>query len=237
MVKRFISNDFLNISRGLDYNLYEPSYKFSMRDPLGTSEEVVWDGPAAEPFLPLSAGQLNVVSSDAADVNIPLMIVGLDADYNVLVEEVIINGTTPVLTVNSFLRVNKAYNNGSANFLGNISISSGGQVVAYVRGGYGQTLSSQYTVPAGYTFYLYNLVKTAGKGSDAEISFRVRELGKVWKVQHIVHLSENPLEHGYLFPIRYTEKSDIRIQGFSRSVATDVTASYEFLLVKAVDSE
>ena len=235
MVKRFISNEHLMIARGLSY-IYETGNKLAMRDPLATTLETVWNGPAAaNPFLPTSAAVLNITSDVAGDTAIPVTIQGLDADYREIEETVTLNGTTIVNTTQQFIRVNRAFNSGSTEATGNISINHGANVLAYIAAGYNQTLTSQYTVPAGKTLYLFSVLKTAGKGSDTELSFMSRELNKVWRVKHVVHLLETPVEHDYLFPQRFNEKSDIRVQGFSRSTATDVTASYEFVLVNHVD--
>ena len=187
MVKRFISNEHLMIARGLSY-IYETGNKLAMRDPLATTLETVWNGPAANPFLPTSAAVLNITSDVAGDTAIPVTIQGLDADYREIEETVTLNGTTIVNTTQQFIRVNRAFNSGSTEATGNISINHGANVLAYIAAGYNQTLTSQYTVPAGKTLYLFSVLKTAGKGSDTELSFMSRELFTKIPFIHIQHL-------------------------------------------------
>ena len=110
---------------------------------------------------PTAAATLTAESSDNTDDKVSgvgahtVVIYGLDANFQNVQESVTLNGTTPVATTASFIRVNRvsvatvgAY--GGIN-TGNISVKHGTDLLAYVPAGYGTTQQVIYTVPAGYT--------------------------------------------------------------------------------------
>ena len=101
---------------------------------------------------PGSALQMTLVSSNAADTQI-VQIQGLDANYNLLSEYVTLNGTTGVVSVNSYLRINGLYITNGVN-AGTITCKNSTNLYAQINAGVGQTQMSIYTVPNGYTFYL-----------------------------------------------------------------------------------
>ena len=65
----------------------------------------VWENNSAYIF-PINAVQMSLVSTSELDVAVTKLITGLDANYNVVTEAIVVNGLTPVLTINSYLRIN-----------------------------------------------------------------------------------------------------------------------------------
>jgi hypothetical protein len=100
---------------------------------------------------PSSALQMTLVST-TTDTQI-VQVQGLDANYNLLQENVTLNGTTPVTTTNNYLRINGLYILNGVN-AGTITCKNGSNLYAQINIGIGQTQMSLYTVPNGYTFYL-----------------------------------------------------------------------------------
>ena len=112
----------------------------------------IWENPT--PYVYSSIPEiLTVVSTSAADVGVTKFISGLDANYNVISETLVVDGLTPVLTQNAYLRVNNVRTT-VGNAIGTVTFIGGGITYAKILPGVGQTQMSQYTVPAGYTFYL-----------------------------------------------------------------------------------
>jgi hypothetical protein len=116
----------------------------------------------ADYVFPSSASTLTLVSTVNTDTA-TITITGLDASYNLLSENLALNGTTNVTTVNSYFRINSiAVSVGSAtNPTGVVTLSGGGNVYAQINTttvsgsttSIGVSQMAVYTVPNGYTFY------------------------------------------------------------------------------------
>jgi hypothetical protein len=143
----------------------------------------VWPGEGASASIyvfPTVAQQMNVVSTSANDDNSntginKLMILGLDANYAEITEEVTLDGTNAVTTAASFLRINGCYSTlvGTASgAVGTITIkntSGTPNTITYGGISIGLTACRQmiYTVPAGKTLYVTSLVVGSGAGGNA----------------------------------------------------------------------
>lgn len=158
--------------------------KFGMNDDVPASgTEYMWP-PGTPRVLPTSVGVCSVSSTAAADDVAgtgaqTVTIEGLDANYDEISETVDMDGVTPVNTTASFLRVNRAFvataGSGAEN-AGDISISIGGNLQAFIEDTEGQTHQTLYTVPAGH--YLVIDLYTVGVGrmagtSDCQIEGKV----------------------------------------------------------------
>lgn len=99
------------------------------------------------------AGTLSIVSTNALDTGITVLLDGLDSNYNIQTEIITVTDGTPVITTKSFLRLNSATNIGSKASVGTINISRNGTVVARINADKQSTSMSIYTVPAGYTAF------------------------------------------------------------------------------------
>ena len=127
-----------------------------------TDPEDVWDAGGLYPYQS-AATLLEVVSDDAADDGSPLgigmhnvTIFGLDGSYNLIEETVTLDGTTPVATVNSYLRVYGMEGQNSGSFGSNVGVvtlqvTGGGDIQAQVTPDFGKSLMALYTIPAGKT--------------------------------------------------------------------------------------
>lgn len=204
-------------------------WKFGKSDVIGTSESDVWEQGGLYTF-PTSAVQLSVVSSSINDVQ-TLEIDGLDADYNRVIETVTLNGTTPATTVNSFIRLNRAYNSNGVALDGNITISHGADVIGTIPVGNEQTLQAVATIPAGYTAYLFQGMASTGKNKDAQIYFKFRLFGGVFRMSETFGLFQNTYEASRPF-IPMPEKTDVRVSAISSSAGTNVSAQFGLLIMK-----
>ena len=159
--------------------------KFGQNDAVGTGgTEDMWP-PGTRRVLPSAAGVVSVVSSSAEDGAgtatgaLTVTISGLDAYYKEITETVTMNGQTPVVTTAEFFRINSAWNvTAGSNQLnvGNISLSIGGVLQAYIEANEGQTHQTLLTIPAGKTLILdgYRLgIGRMGGSSDAHFKGQV----------------------------------------------------------------
>jgi hypothetical protein len=184
---REASGDFAHgVSLGLVPG-WEAFRKFGANPSVGTGgAEEIWP-PGTVRTLPTAAGVASVSSDATADDGDPqgtgagkILISGLDANWLEISETVTLNGTTPVNTVNSFLRIHRMYCTtvgiGGIN-AGNITATIGGNAQSYVRAGEGQTAVIGYTVPANKYFllnyYSVGVGRMAGS-SDANVDGQIR---------------------------------------------------------------
>lgn len=115
----------------------------------------VWENATAYTY-PVAATQMHL--SGTAGDTATILITGLDANYAVISELLVLNGATPVTTVKSYLRINQmqvavgsATNPAGAVYLKDLTDTI---TYAQISAGIGRTQMGLYTVPAGYTFYL-----------------------------------------------------------------------------------
>lgn len=124
----------------------------------------VWENATAYTYPPDVGTTMLLYSSSASDTNVTVLIEGLDADFAILNETIVLtNGATGVTTVGAFRRINNMRVIGSVNAVGILRLSSADKVTTYaqINVGTGKTQWSMYTVPAGYTFFLNRVTASA----------------------------------------------------------------------------
>ena len=163
--------------------------KFGMNDAVASGTEEMWS-PGAARVLPTSAGALSVVSSSTADDSAAggtgawtIMVEGLDSNYEEIAETIVLDGQVAVASVGTdWFRVNRAYNTtagtGEIN-AGNISVSIGGALQAYIEALEGQTQQTHFTVPAGKTVVVSNFTMGVGRMSG-NVDLHVKSLIKLF---------------------------------------------------------
>lgn len=161
---------------------HSPVYIFGLTTSLGsTAYGPAWEGLTASGgnyVYPSTAAVMYIYSSSASDTAVTIQINGLDANYNILTEKILLQGTTAVATVNSYLRIN-SMSTVSGNSVGNVSLYSnsaktGGTLYAQINAGNGNTQMSLFTVPNGYTFYQDYLQADANTGVTSSAYNKVR---------------------------------------------------------------
>lgn len=224
----------LHVKRGYVQG-HEHVHKFGFNTSVTTSATLVWNG-GGDYTYPTSAAQLGVVGTSTTD-NSQITIEGLDADYNKLSNVVTLNGTTTVTTSGSYLRAYRAYVSDDNEPAGNVTITHSGSNIAIIRADEGQTLMATYTVPAGYTAYLYQLVL----GGAAELAnkfmtirLRTRESNSVFRTQAKYTVAAQTFEETMVFPLVFPEKTDIEITAQSSSQVQQASAMFDLLLIKNV---
>ena len=147
---------FLQVSRGLVAG-HKRVFKFGYNGVIQNVEETIWDVGGLYAYPSSAVTMTATSSSGATDENVQVTIEGLDASYNELSETVTLNASGTATTTDSFLRVNRAFVAGGTASAGNITIANGGTTYAYVSTLHQQTLMAIWTVPAGYTGYLFQV--------------------------------------------------------------------------------
>jgi len=215
---------------------------------VGTSYETIWSESTVYAY-PASAVAIKVSSSDANDTAAgtgarTVTVYGLDGSYNQINETVSLNGQTAVTTTATFLRVlhlmvNTAGSGGAA--AGNIyagvgTVTTGKPATVYgVYTADGGATACIYTVPAGYTGYIFDFLCSSGvttANAYTSIGLYNRPFGGVFD-----NTIQGRCANGGSFtiplnyPVSFTEKTDIEVRASATNLS-NVTANFRILLVQ-----
>lgn len=216
------------------YTAYSYINKFGYREIQASATEYYSVTSQGTYTFPTATDTATVTSSDAGDDNGGTVLVsGLDGDYN-QVEETIIIGQSGT---QQFLRVHRARlvtaNTGSTNS-GNITVEVDGDTVAYIPAGYGQTLQCAYTVPAGYTAYIFQIDGGVDE-KEKPVHFRLvtrdnTVANAAWNTKQFIVMESNYVSQNQTVPIKVTEKSDILLEANSTDGQIEVSGGFDLVL-------
>ena len=227
---------FLQVSRGLIAG-HKRVFKFGYNGDIDDSEETIWDVGGLYAY-PASAVTMTATSSSGAtDENVEVTIQGVDASYNELSETVTLNSSGTATTTGSFLRVYRAFVSSGTASAGSITIANGGTTYAYISAADQQTLMALWTVPAGYTAYLFQVDTTAftvQNNKVATIRMLTRELNGVFRTQNKFDLFEGSYHLDITCPQPIPEKTDIEFRAIADSSNADlrVAASFDIIYIE-----
>lgn len=226
---------YLQVSRGLVPG-HKRVFKFGYNNLIQNIEETIWEVGGIYQY-PSSAVPMTVTSSSGAtDNGVEVTVQGLDASYNELSENVTLAGLGTATTSGSFLRVYRAFVAGSTAPAGTITITNGGTTYAYVNSD-NQSLMSLWTVPAGYTAYLFQYDVTAFTEQNnkiATIRMVTRELNGVFRTQHIFDTFQSSFHQEVVAPLPIPEKTDIEFRAIASSSNADlkVAAAFDIIYIE-----
>ena len=218
---------------------------------VGTSYETVWSESTIYVY-PASATVIKISSSDANDTAAgtgarTVTVYGLDGSYNQINETVSLNGQTAVTTTATFLRVlhlmvNTAGSGGAAAgtiYAGVGAVTTGKPATVYgVYTADGGATACIYTVPAGYTGYVFDFLCSSGVTSAnaySNVGLYNRPLGGVFD-----NTIQGRCANGGAFaiplnyPVSFPEKTDIEVRASATS-SSNVTANFSIVIVKNPD--
>lgn len=199
----------------------------------------VWDvDDTAYPWSAFStAGTLSVARASASDANKVITIIGLDANYNEVSENVTLTNASGNVTSQSFLRVFRAFMHDTSDTnVGTITVTKSATTVLQITAGKGQTLMAIYTVPAGCSAYITKGKMTVQSGADATGNLFVRYGGQTaFRIAHSFEVSDT-YQYDFSVPVKIPEKSDIDVRASVRSNNARVTAAFDMILIKETGS-
>lgn len=198
----------------------------------------LWDKP--DTLYPWSAfitpGVLVASQANASDNGKQVVVEGLDDNWNQISEIFTLSSSGPVTGTQIFRRINIAYLISSDTNIGLIHFTRSGIEVARINIGLGQTLMGIYTIPLGYTGYLYQGTCSSQVGADATgfMMVRLNGSGTSFLVGHTFEVSGagGQYDYEFTFPQVLPEKTDIDIRLTSRSNNGRYTAAFDILLIK-----
>ena len=228
----------LQVSRGqIPYHAPVNIFAYGTTPATAGLFRTVWENMTTTDYVfPSSASTMTLVSNAVGDTA-TITISGLDANYNLLSENLVLNGTTNVTTVNSYFRINNiAVSVGSAtNPSGVVTLSGGGNVYAQINtttvGGVTTSIGTSqmgvYTVPTGYTFYgwRYGAYSSFNGNTANYTTYRALTNSSSGVQRVIVQTPYNTtyeVQRHYPFP--YAAGTDLRFQ-IASSAATSAVVS------------
>jgi len=239
----------LQLARG-QIEGHKTLFKFGNNPDSNGALETVWSHSSLYVY-PTAATVMKVSSSSADDNGTgsgarTVLVAGLDADYNEASEIVTLTGQTPVLTTTVFIRVFRAYvvtagvNNTAAGiiYIGNGVVTAGvpATVYAEIPLGENQTLMAMWTVPAGYTFYMYRGTFSAASNNAAQYvlgKFMVRPFGGVFRNAADVTANSSVIQYDFEIPLAVPEKADIEARVIALSGTNFyITSSFEGVYIE-----
>lgn len=205
---------------------------------IGTSFIPAWELNTAYTYLP-SAQVVRVWSSSASDTNVSVLINGLDSNYVLQTETVVLtNGVTGVLSTKQFLRINSIVLTGTVQNVGNISVGNSGKTITLAYMGNvsnitaGRSQMSIYTVPAGYTFYLTQSNWYTNQVGSQTALYRSWTQSPTGIVNIVLTF---PMQQQYnstkVVPRPYPEKTDIQWQVASSTNTSGIGGQIEGYLI------
>ena len=231
--------------------------KFGRNDTIlsaGSNPEDIWDGGSSAGLgtglyaFPATADITHVHSSAAGDTSIVCEVQGLDTNWALTVQNVTTDGadgTTLVALTTALRRVFRIKILTPSSPVGHITAENAGGTVIYAQVliGNNQTQMAIYTVPAGKTAYMTkyyaSINEGAAKAPDA-VTLKMfatdNANGYEEQLKHIIGIEaggESILEHDFRPYYKFTEKTDIRLQGVAigSAVTADVSAGFDLVLV------
>jgi len=231
----------LQVSRG-QIAYHETQFKFGFNPDIDDSLETIWAEGGLYSYLS-AASVLKISSSSTDDTSAgtgarTITISGLDANYDEISESVTLNGQTAVNTTQSFLRVFRIIvstagsggQNAGVIYAGTGTVTSGVPANKYgtIAVGDNQTLMCFWTVPRGYTAFLYQIdisMNTEVANKFGTVSLVARPNGGVFNVKDKFALSQDIIHQEFRHPVKFEEKTDLEVRAIASSSNANLAVS------------
>jgi len=197
---------------------------------VGSTYETVWDGGGLYTY-PSAATALTVTSqhtTPADDNGVQITIVGLDTDYNELVETVTLAGAGTATTNGEFLRINRAFVANGQDPSDDVDITSGVTTYAKITHPYNTTQQAIYTVPAGKRAYLVYASISLEKQKEVVAKLMSRKSGGTFTTGGLIGTTGS-YQREWVIPPMFGQKTDIEIRALA-GATTIISASMQFIV-------
>lgn len=219
------------------------------RNPDVDGPEDIWGGGGTYTGFPTGSAETLTISSSSAEDGaagltgaLTLRILGMDTNFNLIAENVTLNGTSNVTTSQSFKRMYRAYvltAGSNTTNVGDITIkhtTTVANIFAVIPAGFSQTEISGYTIPAGYTGYLHSwsIAMNDTTANTALCAFWIREPSAAVRIILPTRVSTAYRAPVELFGgISLPEKTDIMVRALSvANTNADIIARFDLIVLK-----
>lgn len=201
-----------------------------------TTLRAAWEFSNTNYVFPTTAQVMTVTTASADDGGKLLKIVGLDSNYNEISEVVTLAAAGDVNTITQFFRINDIILISGITNVGLITVQNTGKTIKYggIRAEDGRNQASVYSVPQGFSFYLYRLDafssdSTAGKPAVFR-NFTILKTGQQYNTARTTFLSNMNIQRR--MPFKYQQCSDIQLQLATLQGSHELSVFGEGILVK-----
>ena len=214
----------------------------------------IWDGAEdGEPYELMryvysTTAAIDSISGDNASDTQVIEVQGLDANWDLVVQEVTLNGQNRVALGTPLIRIFRAKNVGSVDLLGHVLVYentaiSGGvpidttKVRAVIHAENNQTEMAVFTIPAGKTGYMrdwYASMAGTRKAATHEIKLYARPFGQVFQLKHnnrTTIFRQQLLQHSYVEPEVFREKTDVEMRVNTDQDSAGVAGGFDIVLI------
>jgi len=220
-----------------------------------TDPEDIWEGGGKYNYdANGTAPIVSLASNNAADINIPISILGLDINGNRVSQTIntnAANGTTRVALTTPLWRIFRMENEGTVSLQGILFCYTGTGTVptigdanirAIIDDGNNQTQMALYTIPKGKVGFLYYgelaLESTSATPTTtaqyANTQYKSRRYGKIFKTKKTIPLLTNGtsiFQEERRFPDIIPDLTDIKLTAKEVSAEMGITGAFDILLV------
>jgi len=216
-----------------------PFRRYGHNDTCGLALETIWHGSTLYTYL-TAAERLKVTSVGVNAGNDvvagtgarTLFIQGLDANYDIINETIILTGGVAATTINSYLRVFKArvasagatgYNEGDIHIRNNADAVD--LLICLIQEA--ESHACIWTVPNGYTAYISSWRGSESSNKGTDMSLWIRTFAEwVWLYKRGVYTMDTIFEFKFSIPIKVAAKSDIEMRVMSFQDGAKVSALF-----------
>lgn len=221
---------------------------FGYNDDIDVGTENIWS--TGGEFIPIETAQtLSVVSTSATDADgntgaHGVVIEGINENWESVIEVVFLNGTTPVITTNQYLGVNRmsVYRAGTDKQNNGTITATAATIQAAIKPGEGTSLQCIFFVQKNYTalidYISFNAVKIAGGGGSPRVTLKAFVYSFVSNAKyeifrHVIDTNvENTLSFNLAKPFPIGEKSIIELYATTDVNNTSLTARFSLIETK-----
>jgi hypothetical protein len=223
--------------------------KFGRNPSVGASTVTISLTAGTTPYMPTAATKVTVTSADANDTAAgsgarSIIIFGLDATFNEISETIATNGATTGDSVNSYLRIYRAYvvdcgtyGGSNAGIMTVQATGVGGTVFVTIAAGLGQTQGTHFCTSYNKSFYLIDvhITVSALKSCDLQLVQRQEadDVTAPYRAVRVVNTYDGvaggidfTLETAQVFP----PKTDIWFTGNAGAGGASVSIEYAGIL-------
>ncbi len=240
-----VSDFYLDVSKGNVRN--HAAINIAAKDEsIGTSIATIGNETGLLQAYSTVADIDSISSENAADVH-DITIIGLDINYEPVVQVVTLNGQTRVALPTPLLRVNHVINNTTTQTLGNIWVyvngpTTGGKPnnLVDIRSSIQKTggISNEIDTNSVYTtrnnnsegFVVFGKT-TVSDAKALELSFWARTNPGVFKMIHHIDIKDNSYDYFFKLPSKIPPKTDIEVRAEVDVGTARVSAVYDLIIV------
>jgi hypothetical protein len=218
---------------------------FAFSDGVTTENKTLWDGLPTAYAFPSSASTMGISSTTASDAGGIVAISGVDSNWGLISETVILNGTPAVSTTNSYYRINSLAMVvpavGRTTNAGTITAKGGATTYGQINAGIGSMQAGWYSVPSGYSLFVYSVdcysgdVVANGKYVTFNVQITNHNVVRPMKFDLLQTTFSNSFNVTRIIPQVRTEKSDIEWQYNVSQGTHSVSLIVQAFLLKNAD--